>query len=422
MPRRAADAPSSRPPSRAARRLGAGRSRRPPPRRRAAACSGPASPSSRSPRRRRSRRSRSAPCERLDQAKQRGLGAGPRVGVARRAGRLRAARPADLQRRRPGLRRRLRQRPRRAAASVGAGVGARLLFLTLLLRGRVGVFSIGQLYRIGPEVGFHVPLGRVEPRVALGAGLRRRWATSTTPWAAPPRPRLALRGFYTRAGAGVDYYLVPRLLGRRRRLRRAARARPPGPHHGPGAASIQSDPGVDAGPAGSAAPPDLDRLRAGAARSPCTARPRAALLSGRAPCSPSRSSPSPCRSRSTRWSLRRRARAAGPPRAARPRCSWSSPRGAGRAGVRARRGSSSGGSRAGPGSTSTRASSDVGRRWSTPSSWRRRWSRGSRSGRSCPAWRSPRFASPGDGVLYASAVGARLHLRRTTPSSSARAA
>ena len=88
---------------------------------------------------------------------------------------------------------------------VGVGAGVRLLFFTLLLRGRVGVFSGGQLYRAGAEAGFHIPLGRVEPHLALGVG----YAGVGNLQDATGGVGLSIRGFYTRADAGLDYYLAP---------------------------------------------------------------------------------------------------------------------------------------------------------------------------------------------------------------------
>ena len=95
-----------------------------------------------------------------------------------------------------------------SGGAVGAGVGARVLFLTLLLRARVGVFDSGQLYRIGPEAGFHVPLGRVEPHVALGLGYAAMGGLHDTVGGAAEAD-LALRGFYTRLDAGLDYFATP---------------------------------------------------------------------------------------------------------------------------------------------------------------------------------------------------------------------
>ncbi len=91
---------------------------------------------------------------------------------------------------------------------VGVGVGARLLYFTLLLRGRVGIFDIGELYRLGLEGGFHVPLGRVEPRVALAAGYAQM-ANLHDVVGGAAGSAIALRGFHARVGAGLDYYVTP---------------------------------------------------------------------------------------------------------------------------------------------------------------------------------------------------------------------
>jgi hypothetical protein len=90
-----------------------------------------------------------------------------------------------------------------SGAVTGVGVGARLLFLTLLVRARMGIGSIGHLYRVGAEVGFHVPFGRVEPHVELGAGYAifgkvNDGGTGGT-----------IQGGYGRVGAGVDYFVAP---------------------------------------------------------------------------------------------------------------------------------------------------------------------------------------------------------------------
>jgi hypothetical protein len=94
-----------------------------------------------------------------------------------------------------------------SGGAVSAGVGARLIFLTLLVRGRIGVFGSGQLYRIGPEVGFHVPLGRVEPHGGIGLGYAAMGKLHDNVGGAAAA--IALRGFYTRVDAGLDYYPVP---------------------------------------------------------------------------------------------------------------------------------------------------------------------------------------------------------------------
>jgi hypothetical protein len=45
---------------------------------------------------------------------------------------------------------------------VSVGLGARLLFLTVGARGRVGFFSAYQVFSIGGELGFRFPIGRLE--------------------------------------------------------------------------------------------------------------------------------------------------------------------------------------------------------------------------------------------------------------------
>jgi hypothetical protein len=95
-----------------------------------------------------------------------------------------------------------------SGGAVGAGAGVRFLYLTLLLRARIGVFDVGQLYRVGPEVGFHVPLGRVEPHVALGLGYAAVGGLQDVVGGVAAGD-IALRGFYTRLTAGLDYYPTP---------------------------------------------------------------------------------------------------------------------------------------------------------------------------------------------------------------------
>jgi hypothetical protein len=93
---------------------------------------------------------------------------------------------------------------------VDVAAGAQLLFFTLLLRGRIGAFDSGQLYRVGPEVGFHIPLGRVEPHVGLGlgyagmGGLHETVALDSVSAAA-----FTIRGFYARVDGGIDFYPAP---------------------------------------------------------------------------------------------------------------------------------------------------------------------------------------------------------------------
>ena len=90
-----------------------------------------------------------------------------------------------------------------SGAVTGVGVGARLLFLTFLVRARMGVGAIGHLYRVGPEVGFHVPLGRVEPHVELGGGYAIFGKLNDGGTGG------GIQGGYGRVGVGVDYFVAP---------------------------------------------------------------------------------------------------------------------------------------------------------------------------------------------------------------------
>jgi hypothetical protein len=91
---------------------------------------------------------------------------------------------------------------------ISVGAGARLLFFTFLLRGALGVGGAGQMWRVGPEIGFHVPLGNVEPHLEIGGGYAAFGHVADQAGGVAGK-LLSLRGGYGRVGAGVDYYLVP---------------------------------------------------------------------------------------------------------------------------------------------------------------------------------------------------------------------
>ncbi|MFO0759713.1 MAG: hypothetical protein U0359_24705 [Byssovorax sp.] len=87
----------------------------------------------------------------------------------------------------------------------GAGVGGRLLFFTLGARGRASFFSAYQRFSIGPEIGVRLPIGKLEPHFALGAGYTTlahvKDATGTT-------GVLGAKGYDVRASGGLDYFLL----------------------------------------------------------------------------------------------------------------------------------------------------------------------------------------------------------------------
>ncbi|MEJ7732832.1 MAG: hypothetical protein WKG00_26970 [Polyangiaceae bacterium] len=85
---------------------------------------------------------------------------------------------------------------------VGASVALQLLFVTIGPRVRIGFFPDWQLFSAGGEVGIHIPVGSLEPHLALGAGYTALGSFETV-------QAIDVRGFYARAGGGLDYYVTP---------------------------------------------------------------------------------------------------------------------------------------------------------------------------------------------------------------------
>lgn len=86
----------------------------------------------------------------------------------------------------------------------GAGVGVRLLVFTVGARFRMGTFSDWQLWTLGAEGGFRIPLGSLEPYVTVGAGYASLGSFDSS---APASSKASAKGFNARIGAGLDYYL-----------------------------------------------------------------------------------------------------------------------------------------------------------------------------------------------------------------------
>jgi hypothetical protein len=86
----------------------------------------------------------------------------------------------------------------------GAGAGLRILVFTVGARFRLASFSEWQLWTLGLEGGFHIPIGRLEPYFTVGAGYASLGSFSTT---APASSQADVKGFNARVGAGIDYYL-----------------------------------------------------------------------------------------------------------------------------------------------------------------------------------------------------------------------
>ncbi|MRG95987.1 hypothetical protein [Polyangium spumosum] len=95
---------------------------------------------------------------------------------------------------------------------VGAGLGLRLLFITLGARGRVGFFQAWDLFSVGGELGLHLPLGNLEPHFELGAGYTALGSFKSalqSGAAAEALQNTQIHGFYVRGQAGLDYYITP---------------------------------------------------------------------------------------------------------------------------------------------------------------------------------------------------------------------
>ncbi len=89
---------------------------------------------------------------------------------------------------------------------ISAGLGLRLVFLTIGARANLGFFSPWQLFTLGGEVGLHFPLGKIEPHFDLGAGYAGIGNVGGVLSDAPGA--ISIRGFYVRSGFGLDYYLA----------------------------------------------------------------------------------------------------------------------------------------------------------------------------------------------------------------------
>jgi hypothetical protein len=90
---------------------------------------------------------------------------------------------------------------------IGAGLGLRLLFVTLGPRARIGFFSDWQLFSLGGELGFHIPIGNIEPHLDLGFGYTGLGSVSGA--VAGANDAIEIRGIYARLGGGLDYFVTP---------------------------------------------------------------------------------------------------------------------------------------------------------------------------------------------------------------------
>ncbi len=94
----------------------------------------------------------------------------------------------------------------------GVGVGARLFFLTLGVRGRVGFYDAWDIFSVGAELGFKIPLGNLEPHLEVGGGYTALGSFKDAVQQGAYQQALdqiSIAGFYARASGGLDYYIVP---------------------------------------------------------------------------------------------------------------------------------------------------------------------------------------------------------------------
>src|SRR5262249_22166129 len=91
----------------------------------------------------------------------------------------------------------------------GAGLGIRLVFITLGGRFRMGSFSDYQVWTLDAEVGLRVPCGSVEPYFVLGGGYASMGAFDAKDLGGVSASNVSVSGYNVRAGGGVDVYVTP---------------------------------------------------------------------------------------------------------------------------------------------------------------------------------------------------------------------
>jgi hypothetical protein len=89
-------------------------------------------------------------------------------------------------------------------AYVSAAGGIRLLFLTLGPSFRFGTFTDWDLWTLNLDLGWHVPLGNLEPYAFIGGGFAKLARHHQD---FPGATNTSITGFDVRLGGGVDYYV-----------------------------------------------------------------------------------------------------------------------------------------------------------------------------------------------------------------------
>lgn len=88
----------------------------------------------------------------------------------------------------------------------GAGLGLQLFVMTIGPRFRAGFFPNWQIFSIGPELGFHFPIGFLEPHFELGGGYVALGSLAGA--VEGQTDAIAIRGGYGRVSGGLDFYPV----------------------------------------------------------------------------------------------------------------------------------------------------------------------------------------------------------------------
>jgi len=91
----------------------------------------------------------------------------------------------------------------------GAGLGVRLVFITLGARFRFTSFSAFDLWTLNGEAGLRIPLGKIEPHLFIGGGFASVGGFSTSDLGSADQSHVEITGYDVRAGGGLDYYVTP---------------------------------------------------------------------------------------------------------------------------------------------------------------------------------------------------------------------
>ena len=86
----------------------------------------------------------------------------------------------------------------------GAGAGLRLLFLTVGPSFRYAAFSDWNLWTLNLDLGWHIPLGNLEPYAMLGGGFAKLGYHGDVQSRWPGASDLSTSGFNVRLGGGID--------------------------------------------------------------------------------------------------------------------------------------------------------------------------------------------------------------------------